>query len=1006
MRISAKQWSVLSPLFDEAMELPQESRESWLESVGPLDAGLKRELRALLERHARIETSDFLQTLPKFRPAESDATDAVKSAALLAGTIVGPYVIEQEIGRGGMGVVWRARRADGLVKRPVALKLLRAGFYSSELLARFARERDILGALEHPHIARLYDAGVADNGQPFLALQYVEGTPISEYCEASRLSIRERLSLFRQVLAAVQYAHSHLVIHRDLKPSNILVTSAGQVQLLDFGIAKLLASEGASAPTLTEFGSRVLTLDYAAPEQISGAPITTATDVYSLGVILYELLAGQRPYRLTRDSRGALEDAILSAEPRRPSAVALDENQMTRNGAGASGRQRSRMLLGDLDTIVLKALKKTPSDRYRTVDAFAADIDNHLGGRPVLARPDTVWYRTRKFLERNALLAASLGAVFVALATGLAVALAQASRAEHEAQIALQERNRARASQEFLLDIFRANSAHQADPERARQLTARQLLDIGSAGIEAKLAQVPEAQEEVYATVAEMYFSLGQWPRAAELQRKRYEVARRLHGSSSLEAARALLGESDAQLAIQLGESEPLNQAMRILRELHEESSVEYGHGLYKLSAIATPRSVGESIVLGEQAIAVLRANGSKDVRVREELGNALISIGWALYAAGQFGKAQSYLNDAIEVLTQTFGPADYETGDAMTQLAAVQFGAGRLADADKSFREGYRVLATTAASDDRTLLFAEAAWGNFLQRTGRIAEGRAHLEHAIAGYRRTGASTLEPLTALGSASIIQGSVEEGVRTLNEVVEIYGRGAGSYMAPTELIAFCDVALGRYPDAGRILDQGWATLISQGMQNNRRGFNVLLFKAILLDATGRGPDALNVIGQAAALNIDRSLAPELNWRLALRRAEAYQQIGDWPAALEQSGEVLKELATDPDRQFFPVVNSEALLLQGKALRRSGQSRAALPILTQAVSAYQQIHIATSPWLADARVALAECLLDVGRTADARRLEVEAKSAQLAHKELGEHFRRPLRELDARLARRST
>src|ERR1700736_2801824 len=220
MKITAEQWSVLSQLFDQALELPQETRESWLESLSQLDAVLKGELRSLLERHALIETSDFLDTLPKFSPAEAATADATESTALSAGTTVGPYVIEQEIGRGGMGVVWRARRADGLVKRAVALKLLHAGFYSRELLARFDRERDILAGLAHPNIARLYDAGATDTGQPFIALEYVEGPPLTEYCDHRRLDVQQRLTLLLQVLKAVQYAHSHLVIHRDLKPSN------------------------------------------------------------------------------------------------------------------------------------------------------------------------------------------------------------------------------------------------------------------------------------------------------------------------------------------------------------------------------------------------------------------------------------------------------------------------------------------------------------------------------------------------------------------------------------------------------------------------------------------------------------------------------------------------------------------------------------------------------------------------------------------------------------------
>ena len=268
-----------------------------------------------------------------------------------------------------MGAVWLAERIDGLIKRPVALKLPHPPHYNSHLRERFARERDILASLVHPNIGKLFDAGVTEAGQPYLGLEYIEGATITEYCDGMGLPVRNRLELFLQVLEAVQYAHSRLVIHRDLKPSNILVTSERQVVLLDFGIAKLLTDGKAKETELTQRGGAALTPDYASPEQIIGQAISTASDVYSLGIVLYELLTGERPYKLTRDSRGALEEAILAADPRIPSQVVTDQAKAERRGS--TPKKLAHTLAGDLDTIILKALKKRPGDRYPTVNAFA-----------------------------------------------------------------------------------------------------------------------------------------------------------------------------------------------------------------------------------------------------------------------------------------------------------------------------------------------------------------------------------------------------------------------------------------------------------------------------------------------------------------------------------------------------------------------------------------------------------------------------------------------------------
>jgi len=306
MKMALAQWQVISSLLDEALALPPERRAAWLDTLHLEDETLDTLLRELLDRPGGAETADLIGTLP--------ALDRLPDVAQWqAGAIVGPYRLLREIGRGGMGAVWLAERADGLVKRSVALKLPIVAVARDVLAERFARERDILASLTHRNIARLYDAGFAADGQPYLALEYVDGQPLTHYCDRHRLTVRHRLELFLQVLTAVQHAHANLALHRDLKPSNVLVTAQGEIKLLDFGIAKLMAEGSAQETALTQLSGRALTPDYAAPEQILGAPLTTAADVYALGVVLYELCAGRRPYQLRRGTRNELEDAVYGS---------------------------------------------------------------------------------------------------------------------------------------------------------------------------------------------------------------------------------------------------------------------------------------------------------------------------------------------------------------------------------------------------------------------------------------------------------------------------------------------------------------------------------------------------------------------------------------------------------------------------------------------------------------------------------------------------------------------
>jgi serine/threonine protein kinase len=413
MALSVAQMAVMSRLLDQALPLDAGERERWLQQLAPEHRDLEPVLRwALRLEGGNARDADRLATLPK-----ADAGRA--TSTLRPGDRVGPYQLVRPLGAGGMAEVWLARRADGAFKREVALKLPMLSRLRQDLASRFERERDILASLEHPNIARLYDAGVSPDGLPYLAMEFVPGEPLTGWCDAHRLGVRERLNLFLQILDAVQYAHGHQVIHRDLKPSNILVTESGQVRLLDFGVAKLLA-EQQDQTELTQLYGRALTPEYASPELVRGEAIEAASDIYSLGVVLYELLAGGRPYRLkARASAGMLEQAIATAQVERPSRQLEPEAGSTR---GTTQQKLARRLRGDLDAIVLKAMAKEPAERYGTASELADDLQRYLSGQPVEARRGRLSYRLTKFVLRHRTavpVAAALMLLFAAMGYGL-----------------------------------------------------------------------------------------------------------------------------------------------------------------------------------------------------------------------------------------------------------------------------------------------------------------------------------------------------------------------------------------------------------------------------------------------------------------------------------------------------------------------------------------------------------------------------------------------------------
>jgi len=543
-------WRRLSALFDEALDLVADERPAWLETLARREPDLVDELRAMLDDHAASRDAHFLT-------GSVGATfDPSGAGASLAGQTLGAYTLERPIGQGGMGSVWLASRSDGRYAGKVAVKLLNVSLIGRAGGERFKREGSILARLAHPHIARLFDAGVTGAGQPFLVLEHVEGERIDRHCDNATLDVASRVRMFLDVLAAVAHSHAHLIVHRDIKPANVMVAQDGDVKLLDFGIAKLLeeSTPSGEATELTREGGRALTPEYAAPEQLLGEPVTIATDVYALGVLLYVLLGGQHPAGTTSRSPAELVKTIVDAPaPRLSDAVAstrtLPPQTLAENAAyrSVTPDKLQRLLRGDLDNIVAKALKKSPGERYATVDAFAEDLRRYLSHQPVRARPDRLTYRIAKFTRRHRATVAAGALAMTAICVGLAASLWQASEARHQRDRALALLARSNAVTNFF-EFLLTDAGPPDKPQTINSMLAR-----SESLLRNDLQGNPEQQAAILLTQASYHVTVGD-PGQAEPKLRRALTLVHSSEDSALRAeanclhgfAVSLLGDADS----------------------------------------------------------------------------------------------------------------------------------------------------------------------------------------------------------------------------------------------------------------------------------------------------------------------------------------------------------------------------------------------------------------------------------------------------------------------------
>jgi len=724
-------WPALDPLLDEALDLPASARSGWLAGLSGDKAVHRDALHALLARQAKVESADFLGALPLL-----DAQLRTEpSTSPVTGALVGPYRLISEIGSGGMGTVWLAERADGLMQRQVALKLPRVA-WGEHFAERLARERRILSSLAHEHIARLYDAGLDAQGRPYLAMEHIAGEPIDVYCRDNALPLRRRIELILQVAAAVSHAHSRLVIHRDLKPGNILVAADGQVKLLDFGIAKLIEGDRTARTALTELGGNALTLDYASPEQIHAQPLTTASDVYSLGVVAYELLSNARPYQLKRGSAAEIEEAIASVDPRRASDA-------------ASEPALRRQLQGDLDAILNKALKKSTDERYPSVDAFAHDLSRFLRGEPVLARPDTRRYRAGKFLRRHRFAVAMSSALGIAVLAGTAVSVWQA----HEARLQAARAEDEVSAQLAVRDLYR---------ETMMDLSVAAAKDAASLGVpHAIIAALQRRLAEV-----EPRYRNRPSGRDAQLAAVTLQLNYDSDYEGSLAVGRQFLAALKAHhaspdriiLAYRL-----IGQALFRLKRLDETEEVRRAAVAWAPDAVDDATGIARSFVTADLG-ALLIAQGRRDEAERVLLaGNALIEKTWpegqftfvplqlsSLYLGFDDAKSLKFARESHRaVLANIDADADQRAfvfltlGDALTAN-------GLAVEAEAALRESRRLLLGLLEPGNRgvvrvfgALVGAISCRGDYARATTMLDEERRTLRDRPGGLTSYADTTL-----------------------------------------------------------------------------------------------------------------------------------------------------------------------------------------------------------------------------------------------------------------------
>jgi serine/threonine-protein kinase len=892
-------WERLSPLLDRALELDPAERRRYLVAVSREDPDAGAALERLLAEHDRALASAFLERPPL----------AGVGPASLAGQTIGAYTLERAIGMGGMGIVWLARRSDGRFEGTVALKFVNLAVLDTAGQERFRREGTLLARLSHPNIARLLDAGVTMAGQPFLVLEYVEGTRIDRFAAERRLAIDARLALFQQVADAVAHAHANLVVHRDLKPSNVLVDPQGQAKLLDFGIATLLDSEAAGVPPTVTVSGRPLTPEYAAPEQFTGGSVTTATDVYSLGVILFELLVGHHPSAPPGATQAGILQALDHDEPPRLSDMA---RRLTDDHPGASrilaerGISRDglrRTCQGDLDTILARALKRNPDERYQTVTAFSDDIRRHQRHEPVLARPDRWGYRARKFVRRHRAGVAAAAAVMVTLSAAIALTSVEMIEARRQRDRAEFQARRATASSEFMRYLVTQIGN--------KPMTMREVLDRGRIALEQQYQGDPSFVARMLVQLSGPYIESGDVKTASQM------MARALELASTLDEPE-LLATTNCGRAYDLLEERDLEGARRHLAEGAKYAQRAFSPGLNAECAMGETR-----LAIAERRHSDAVSHATRAVQLLEEAGitgttrytSALDTLGRTLSGAGRLPEALAAYRKGITTSRQIGRGETIGVAVALQNEASVLRRLGRWLESERRFVEA-EALAAAADRSGRVPAYLLANHARLLVDLRRADDARAMLQRA-----RTQGDLTAPFAATAQLSeailrIDRGDVT-GAREIYETLKHPGKtalAATHWHTVRMLAAMIEKAEGRVPQARALIDRAI----------EESGFPATAFST--------QPELLEFAARLAAEVSDHGTAIQRS-RDAIRVGE--QQFGRDASALI----------------------ARARLTLGLALASRGQASEARAELELASTILEQTAGLSHPWTVEARTKLA-------------------------------------------------
>jgi eukaryotic-like serine/threonine-protein kinase len=747
--ISRDRWQQIQAVFEEVIDANPSERAIRLTDSCRDDADLRRSVELLLASDQRSEDS----LLNAIGAAAESLLEEHQDRLL--GTRIGPYRVVSILGHGGMSTVYRGERDDSQYRLTVAIKVLHQATLHPRMRSRLHSERHILATLDHPSIARLIDSGDLEDGTPYLVMEHVDGESIEAYCDSRTLFVRERLELFIQVCGAVQYAHRNLVVHRDIKSANIFVTGDGIPKLLDFGIAKLLAPESLSHTLpVTRLQERMLTPENAAPEQVLGRPITTATDIYSLGVLLYQLLTGRSPYRLLSYSQLQLERAICMDDPVRPSQMVIsklsgekdiDRSRISDRRGLSPQRLRAR-LIGDLDAIIAMAMRKEPGRRYPSVDAFADDLNRHLLGQPVLARHGDWRYNAAKFLHRHVFAVVGVAAVFLGLAAIAGVTLWQNHRIELAREATAQERDRAQQVSAFLVDVF-----SQADPYNAqgREPTAKELLDRGAEKILGNVNLQPEVRAQLLESIGLAYRRQGLSERAVPLFEQAVAIRREERPIDNHRAAAALanLAQALTDSGHLISAEAYLQQALEMSRRGDTSPSVETGDvlvqfGQFELDAKSDPQRASK--LFGE-ALDIYRGTlGDQNLSVASTLGSLASTAVWA----GDFPLAERYQRQAMPIFQATVSRDHPDHAVALATLGYILTQRNKYHEAEQVLNEALEIENNVFGPDNQRAAQIESHLGILYARQGdlprsikamqsavRIATDRLGLKHYVTGY-------------------------------------------------------------------------------------------------------------------------------------------------------------------------------------------------------------------------------------------------------------------------------